>query len=92
MEVDPSTLVNAGGLALFALAVLWEIRKLGPLFTRITETLTKLEERSRAQEERTRVQESALGELYERLARRRLVTPPTGAHVIPRPQRDTRED
>lgn len=75
MEIDPATLVNAGGLALFALAVLFEIRKLGPIMAKMVETVTRLEERSRITEE-------LVGELADRVARRRLYTPHGGVAPI----------
>ncbi len=75
MELDPATLVNAGGLALFAIAVLLEIRKLAPTLSRITDLLVKLEERSRLAEERVL-------DLEARLSRRRLVTPHGGVAPI----------
>lgn len=67
MDIDPAMLLNAGGLALFATAVLWEIRKLGPAMAKIAECLTRLEERTR--------------DVELDLAPRRIRTPPRGARI-----------
>lgn len=78
MELDPTVLVNAGGLALFAILVLIEIRKIGPAIIKIGEILARMEERNRAIDDRLGVLESRL----ENFDRRRLVTPHGG--IAPR--------